>query len=84
MLRAHYGKGTNFCSMTTLDEYRRQCGWSINLMARQAGVDVNTLRNALSGKSISAQTAGKLADAISARLKIRLNATDIEDLNVNW
>jgi hypothetical protein len=53
-------------------------------MARQVGIDVNTLRNALAGKTISAQTAGKLADAISARLKIRLSATDIEDLNVNW
>jgi plasmid maintenance system antidote protein VapI len=70
--------------MTTLDEYRRQCGWSINLMARQAGVDVNTVRNALAGKAISAQTAGKLADAISNRLKRTIHATDIEDLNVNW
>jgi plasmid maintenance system antidote protein VapI len=83
MLKAHHRKGTIW-HMTTLDEYRRQCGWSINLMARQVGIDVNTLRNALAGKTISAQTAGKLADAISARLKIRLSATDIEDLNVNW
>jgi hypothetical protein len=47
-------------------------------------MDINTVRNALAGRSISATTAGKLADAISAKLGRRITADSIEGLNVNW
>ena len=70
--------------MSTLEEYRRQCGWSLTKLAREAEVDINTVRNALAGRSISATTAGKLADAISEKLGRRIPADSIEELNVNW
>ena len=47
-------------------------------------MDINTVRNALAGRSISATTAEKLADAISAKLGRRITADSIEGLNVNW
>ena len=70
--------------MSTLEEYRRQCGWSLTKLAREAEMDINTVRNALAGRSISATTAEKLADAISAKLGRRITADSIEGLNVNW
>ena len=66
----------------TLEEYRKECGWSQNEMARQAGIDANTLRRALTGKSISVKTARALAAAISRELSQPVRFQDIEQLNV--
>ena len=66
----------------TLEEYRKECGWSQNEMARQAGIDANTLRRALTGKSISVKTARALAAAISRELSQTVRFQDIEQLNV--
>lgn len=66
----------------TLEEYRIQCGWSINEMARKAGMDYTTLKKALTGERISANTANKLARAISKELNITLRANQIEGLNI--
>jgi transcriptional regulator with XRE-family HTH domain len=69
--------------MTTLEDYRIQCTWSKNEMARQSGMDLNTLNRALSGKSISINTAGKLARAISKKLGQTITFQQIEGLKVN-
>lgn len=66
-----------------LENYRIECTWSKNEMARQAGVDVNTLNRAINGESISIATAGKLARAISKRLGRTVTFQQIEGLNVN-
>jgi len=36
--------------LSTLEEYRRQCGWSLTKLAREAEMDINTVRNALAGR----------------------------------
>ena len=66
----------------TLEEYRKECGWSQNEMARQTGIDTNTLRRALNGKSIAVKTAKALATAISRELSQAVRFQDIEQLNV--
>lgn len=65
-----------------LEEYRIECGWSKNEMARQSGVDTNTLGRAINGVSISITTADKIARAISKRLDRTIRFKDIEGLNV--
>ena len=67
----------------TLDEYRRQIGWSLSEMARNAGIDFNTLKRAMDGESVSPQTARKLAAAISKALGETVRIADIEGLNAN-
>jgi transcriptional regulator with XRE-family HTH domain len=69
--------------MATLDEYRKECSWSLSELSRQAGIDFNTVQRAMEGKKISAQTARKLADALSRGLGQTLRVADIEGLNVN-
>lgn len=68
----------------TLDEYRRECGWSLLEMARQSGVSFNTVKKAMDGGSISAKTASQLADAISKRLGSTIRPTHIDGLNTNF
>lgn len=67
----------------TLDEYRKQCGWSISELARQAGIDFNTTKRALKGESISGRTATALAKALSRELGQTIHYQDIEGLVVN-
>jgi transcriptional regulator with XRE-family HTH domain len=67
----------------TLDEYRIQCGWSQTEMARNCGIDFNTLKRALNGENISTQTARKIAGAISQALGRTIHFTEIKGLNVN-
>jgi transcriptional regulator with XRE-family HTH domain len=66
----------------TLEDYRIECTWSKNEMARQAGMDLNTLNRALSGKTVSINTAGKLASAISKKLGRSITFQQIDGLNV--
>jgi DNA-binding XRE family transcriptional regulator len=66
----------------TLEDYRIECTWSKNEMARQAGMDLNTLNRALSGKNVSINTAGKLASAISKKLGRNITFQQIDGLNV--
>lgn len=67
----------------TLDEYRKELGWSISELARQAGIDFNTANRALTGGSISGRTAVALANAISNGLGRKVRYQDIKELNVN-
>jgi len=66
----------------TLNEYRIKLGWSRAKLAREAGVDVRTVRDALSGKPIYTATAGKIANAISRGLEKEITYEDIEGLNL--
>lgn len=67
----------------TLDEFRRECGWSISELARQAGLNYNTVDRALKGESVSGRTANALAQALSDRLGRTVRYQDISGLNVN-
>jgi DNA-binding XRE family transcriptional regulator len=65
-----------------LEDYRIECGWSKNEMARQARIDVNTLNRAMAGESVALNTAKKLAHAISKTLGHSITWQQIEGLNV--
>jgi len=67
----------------TLDEYRKQCGWTATEMARNCGIDYNTLKRALKGETISTQSARKIATAISNALGQKILFTQIDKLKVN-
>jgi transcriptional regulator with XRE-family HTH domain len=66
----------------TLEDYRIECGWSKNEMARQAGMDFNTLNRAMNGETVSIGTADKLARAISSRVGRTVRFQQIEGLSV--
>ncbi len=66
----------------TLEELRLECGLSKKELARQAGMDFNTLQRALNGDTISLNTANKLALAISKALNRKIHYQDIEGLNI--
>ena len=65
----------------TLDQFRIDCGWSQNEMARQAHLDPGTVGKALRGETVSIASADKLATAISAKLGRTIRIRDIEGLN---
>jgi len=66
----------------TLDDYRIACRWSKAEMARQAKVDVATVKRAMKGTPVSLDTARKLASAISEGLGNSISYTQIEGLNI--
>ncbi len=68
--------------MATIEDYRRQCGWSKNEMARRANMDFNTLQKAINGDMVTIGTAKKLATALSKELEQTIHFQDIEGLNV--
>lgn len=68
----------------TLEDYRRQIGWSRGEMARQAGIDYNTLKRAIDGVSIAPRTAQGLAQAISRALGRTVLVGEINGLNVSY
>jgi len=66
----------------TIDDYRVKLGWSKAKLARQAGVDVGTVGDAIAGRRIYKATAGKIANAISTGLGYEITYRDIEGLNL--
>jgi transcriptional regulator with XRE-family HTH domain len=66
-----------------IEQYRKECGWSLRRMAHEADIDFNTLKRAISGENVSGDTARKIAKAISSELKQDIRYTQIEGLNVN-
>jgi hypothetical protein len=66
----------------TLEDYRVKLGWSKAKLAREAGIDVGTLSDAIAGKRIYKATAGKIANAISKGLQQEITYKDIEGLNL--
>jgi hypothetical protein len=55
---------------------------SVTEMARKANLDFNTLKKAMSGKTVSPRTARALALAISSELGQTIRIQDISDLQV--
>jgi ribosome-binding protein aMBF1 (putative translation factor) len=55
----------------TIDDYRVQFGWSKRRLAKEAGIDVNTVRSATNGHPIYRVTAGKIVQAINRELERR-------------
>jgi hypothetical protein len=55
----------------TIDDYRVQFGWSKRHMAREAGIDTNTLKSAIDGNPVYRATVGKIAHAINQELQRR-------------
>lgn len=55
----------------TIDDYRVGFGWSRKHMADEAGIDVTTLRNAMSGRPVYRAKVGQITDAINRELKRR-------------
>jgi transcriptional regulator with XRE-family HTH domain len=67
----------------TLEDFRKECGWSQSELARQAGIDFNTLKRAINGESISGRTATAIAEALSKGLGRKVRFQEISGLNVN-
>lgn len=65
-----------------LENLRIECGMSKLELAREAKVDFNTLQRAISGETITLNSAAKIARAISQRLGRQVHFRDIDGLNV--
>ena len=66
----------------TLREYRIELGWSINRLAQEAGLSRPTVADAEAGKSIKAETAKALADALRRAYGRQIMVRDIQGLNI--
>jgi transcriptional regulator with XRE-family HTH domain len=66
----------------TLREYRIELGWSINKLAQEAGLSRPTVADAEAGRSIKAETAKALADALSRAYQRQIMVRDIQGLNI--
>ena len=66
----------------TLTELRESVPVNIPDLARAAGVDPQTIRNAEAGQRISARTAKAIADALSNMLGRTIHVKDIDGLQV--
>lgn len=68
----------------TLTELRESVPMNIPDLARAAGVDPQTIRNAEAGQRISARTAKAIADALSDALGQTIRVRDIDGLQVRF
>ena len=66
----------------TIQDYRRELGWSQAELARQSKLNPNTVRKAESGEEVSSQSALAIAEAFSKALGQRLLVRDIDNLKV--
>lgn len=66
----------------TLDEYRKECGWSMLEMAKRAKIDFGTLKRAITGEAITAKSAKAITTLLSSELKRPISIRDLEGLNV--
>jgi transcriptional regulator with XRE-family HTH domain len=66
----------------TLEEYRNLLSWSQAELARQSGLNNQTISNAERGEAISTRTAQAICQALSKALGRPIFARDIEGLNV--
>ena len=66
----------------TIDDYRVKFGWSRRYMADEAGIDVTTLRNAISGIPVFRAKVGLIAEAINRELvkrgEAQIKYTDLD------
>jgi hypothetical protein len=69
----------------TIEDYRVEFGWSKSKMAREAGIDTNTLKSAIDGKPVFRATVGKITHAINQELERRgkptIRYTDLAGVN---
>jgi DNA-binding XRE family transcriptional regulator len=65
-----------------LEEYRAMLSWSQAELARQAGLNNQTVSSAEAGNLVSTKTAQAICKALSRTLGRQILARDIEDLNV--
>src|SRR5205807_2098789 len=63
------------CACMTIEDYRVQFGWSKRRMAKEAGIDTNTLKSAIDGNPVYRATVGKIAHAINQELERRSQPT---------
>lgn len=66
----------------TLTKLRESVPMNIPELARAAGVDSQTIRNAENGQRISVKTARAIAQALSEALGRPIQVRDIDDLQV--
>ena len=66
----------------TLREYRIELGWSINRLAKEAGVTRQSAANAEDGKPIMAETAKAIAMALSRSYGREIMVRDIKGLTI--
>ena len=55
----------------TIEDYRVEFGWSKRKLAQEAGIDMNTLRNAIDGVPVYRASVGKITYAINQELQRR-------------
>lgn len=67
-----------------LTQYRESVPMNIPELARAAGVDDQTIRNAENGQRISSRTAKAIAQALSEALGQQVRVRDIEGLQVRF
>jgi DNA-binding XRE family transcriptional regulator len=67
-----------------LTELRESVPMGIPELARAAGVDDQTIRNAESGQRINVRTARAIAQALSDALGRTIRVQEIEGLQVRW
>ena len=68
----------------TLTELRESVPMNIPELARAAGVDDMTIRNAENGQRVSAKTARAIAQALSRALDRVIRVQDIDGLQVRF
>ena len=68
----------------TLTELRESVPMNIPELARAAGIDDQTLRNAESGQRINVRTARAIAEALSNALRRSIQVRDIDGLQVRY
>ena len=66
----------------TLKEYRVELGWNVSTFADKAGISRQAVNTAERGSPIQAETAKKLADALSEGYERQIRVLDIEGLNI--
>ena len=68
----------------TIEDYRIEFGWSKSKLAKEAGIDMSTLKSAIDGNPIFRATAGKIVGAINQELQKRgrptIRYTDLEGI----
>ncbi len=68
----------------TLTELRESVPMGISELARAAGVDDQTIRNAEAGQRVNIKTARAIAQALSSALGRTIQVQEIDGLKVRW
>ncbi len=67
-----------------IEDYRVRFGWSKTHMAKEAGIDTNTLSSAIKGKKVYRAKVGLIAEAVNLELKRRgeepIKYTDFDEV----